>query len=205
MTAEHDTTGYHVSTASATPEPIRSHRRPTKVLTMRRDMIVLAIALLVLALSATGCGAGSLQPTTTATPTPTLTPTPTPVGVILTVETRGGRCVDGPCGETFFVERDGLVHQAAKQPNEIGIVPPAELAALDEAIRTTDFAALKSHRFTGTCPTAYDGQELVFEFHAPGGVERIASCEVNVDFGEPLFVAVANAVGPFIALPTTND
>jgi hypothetical protein len=183
------------------PEPIGSYRRPTKLMTMRRNLVLPASAVLALAVAA--CGAGSPPPT--ATPSPTPTPTATPVGVILTVETRGGRCVDGPCGETFFVERDGLVHQAAKQPNEIGIVPPAELAALDEAIRTTDFAALKSHRFTGTCPTAYDGQELVFEFHAPGGVERIESCRVNVDFGEPLFVAVANAVGPFIALPTTND
>jgi len=42
----------------------------------------------------------------------------------------------------------------------------------------------------------------VFEFGAPGGVERIATCEVAVDFGSPLFLAVATALGPFVPLPT---
>ena len=103
---------------------------------------------------------------------------------------------------TIIVERDGRVHQAAKPPNELGRVPPAALAALDDAIRTTDFADLASHPFTGMCPMAVDGQELVFEFGAPGGVKRIATCEVEVDFGSPLFVAVAAAIGSFVPLPS---
>lgn len=63
---------------------------------------------------------------------------------------------------------------------------------------------VRSHRFTGQCPTAFDGQEVVFEFAAPGGVKRIASCEVEIDYGTPLFAAVTNAVGPFISLPTNE-
>jgi hypothetical protein len=42
----------------------------------------------------------------------------------------------------------------------------------------------------------------VFEFGAPAGVERIATCEVEVDFSSPLFAAVATALGPFVPLPT---
>lgn len=127
---------------------------------------------------------------------------PLATGPLVTVETRGGLCADGPCGTTIVIERDGRVHQAAKPPNDLGTVPPAVLATLDAAIRITDYAALRSHAFTGQCPTAYDGQEIVFEFGAPSGGERIATCEVEVDFGSPLFRAVSTALGPFVSLPT---
>ena len=150
----------------------------------------IGLTVAALAIIAAGCASGSPIPSPLAT------------GALLTVETRGGLCADGPCGMTLVVERDGRVHEAAKPPNDLGHVPPAALAALDQAIRTTDFAELNSHRFTGLCPTAFDGQEVVFEFGAPGGVQRIATCEVEVDFGSPLFVAVSTALAPFISLPT---
>lgn len=156
----------------------------------RAGVIVFAASLLAVALGAAACTPGASVPVPVAT------------GPLVAVETRGGLCVDGPCGTTVVVERDGRVHQAAKPPNDLGTVPPAALAALDTAIRTTDFTTLKSHPFTGECPTAYDGQEIVFEFGAPGGIERIATCEIEVDFGSPLFVAVTSALGPFVSLPT---
>jgi len=166
-------------------------RRLVAMQTSRRAwVIVLAASLLAVALGASACTSGSSAPLPVAT------------GPLLTVETRGGLCADGPCGTTIVVERDGRVRQAAKPPNDLGTVPAEALAALDAAIRTTDFAALRSHPFTGECPTAYDGQEIVFEFGAPGGVERIATCEVEVDFGSPLFVAASTALGPFVPLPT---
>lgn len=162
---------------------------------MRRSRaLVFAPALVALALGGTGCSDQA--------PPVTPSPSPVPTGVLLTVTTRGGLCPGGPCEESIFVERDGRVHQAAKPPNDLGVVPADALAALDESIRSADFAAIRSHPFTGQCPTAVDGAEVVFEFGAPGMVERIASCEVEIDYGSPLFVAVANAVGPFVALPT---
>ena len=154
-----------------------------------RDLVFVA-SILAVALSASGCCHGISVPLPVAT------------GALVTLETRGGLCVGGPCGATIVIERDGRVHQAAKPPNDLGIVPPAALAALEAAIRTTDFTALTSHPFTGQCPTAFDGQEIVYEFGAPGGVQRIATCEVDVDFGLPLFVAVSTALGPFVPLPT---
>lgn len=158
--------------------------------TRRAQAIALTALILAVALSASACISGISVPLPVAT------------GALVTVQTRGGLCVDGPCGTTIVIERDGRVHQAAKPPNDLGIVPPAALAALDAAIRTADFAALKSHPFTGECPTAFDGQEIVFEFGAPGGVQRIATCEVDVDFGLPLFLAVSTALSPFVPLPT---
>lgn len=150
---------------------------------------IVRILLVLLAVVAVACSPDSPIPTRFAT------------GPLVTVETRGGECVNGPCGSTVVIERDGKVHLAAKPPNELGIVPADQLAALDAAIRTTDFAALMSHPFTGECPTAYDGQESIFEFGAPGGPQRIASCETVIDTGSPLFVAVAAALDSFVPLP----
>jgi hypothetical protein len=124
-------------------------------------------------------------------------------GPLVTVESRGGECFAAPCGSTLIVERDGSVHAAAKPPNDLGTIPPDQLAALESAIKLTDFALLKSHPFTGECPTSFDGQEFVFEFGAPGGTQRIATCEVDVDYGSQLFVALSTALGPFVPLPTT--
>ncbi len=172
-------------------EPAGSPRRPVAMPTTRSGWtIVLAASLLAVALGASACTSGISVPLPVAT------------GALVTVETRGGLCLDGPCGTTIVIERNGRVHQAAKPPNDLGIVTPGSLAALDAAIRTTDFPALKSHPFTGQCPTAFDGQEIVFEFGAPGGVQRIATCEVDVDFGLPLFVAVSTALGPLVPLST---
>jgi hypothetical protein len=152
-----------------------------------------ALAVLALLLVAGAC-AGAAR-------TPSPTPTEAPAGPLLTVIARGGLCPPGACETTVFVERDGRVHQAAKPPNELGKVPAEVLAALDEAMRSTDFEQVRSRPFTGMCPTAYDGQELVFEFGAPSGTERIESCMVAIDWSSPLFVAVRAAVAPFVNLP----
>jgi hypothetical protein len=115
-------------------------------------------------------------------------------GALVTVETRGGECLNGPCGSTTAIERDGRVHSLAPAEADLGQVPPEVLTALDAAIKTTDFADLKSHPFTGECPVNFDGQEVIYEFGAPSGTERIASCEVEVDPGLPLFAAVQAAL-----------
>jgi len=154
--------------------------------------VITRVLLALLSVTVAACSSGSAVPI----------PTQVVAGPLLTVETRGGLCFNGPCGSFITVERDGQVHVAAKPPNDLGTVPADKLAALDAEIRATDWAALKSHPFTGECPTAFDGQELIFEFGAPGGPQRIATCEVAVDYGSPLFVAVSAALGPFIPLPT---
>lgn len=109
--------------------------------------------------------------------------------------------MEGTCGTTVVIDRDGRVHYAAKPPNELGELSPELLAELNTEIETTDWAELVSHRFNGECPTAYDGQEIVFEFATVDGVQHIASCEVEVDYDTPLFAAVAEAVGAFLPLP----
>jgi len=116
-------------------------------------------------------------------------------GRLVTIETRGGMCLQGACGSTIAIETNGRIHAIAPAPAELGTVPDRALEALMTEIAQADFAALKSHSFTGTCPIAYDGQETIYVFATPSGAQRIASCEVVVDPTAPLFLAVAAAMG----------
>ena len=172
---------------------------------------------MALALSSAACAANAIPaspgatnasspgPTDTASQVPSDGPnpeaSPDATGVLFTVATRGGHCRDGPCGTTVVIDRDGRVHYAAKPPNELGTLSPELLATLNAEIAATDWTELVSHRFNGECPTAYDGQEIVFEFATADGVQHIASCEVEVDYDSALFAAVAEAVGAFMPLP----
>ncbi len=120
--------------------------------------------------------------------------TPTPSGPLVTVTTRGGECFDGPCGSVIAIGRDGAVHEAAKPPNDLGTVPPELVTALDAAIRGTDFDAVRAVAFSGECPTAFDGQEVIYEFGGPKGPERVASCETAIDPDQPVFAATTAAL-----------
>jgi hypothetical protein len=113
---------------------------------------------------------------------------------LVTITTRGGECPEGACGSTVVVERDGRLRQTAPGDVILGQVPGEVLTALDGAIRTADFDVIRARPFTGECPVNFDGQELIYEFGAPGGVERIASCEVEIDPNHPLFKAVEAAL-----------
>jgi hypothetical protein len=125
-------------------------------------------------------------------------------GPLVTVQMRGGMCADGGvCESSVILERDGRVHAAAKPPNDLGVVDAATMATLTNLVQQTDYATLKSKPFTGECPTNFDGQELIFEFAAPGGNQVIAQCQVDIDWGHPLFVAVGTALGAWIPLPLT--
>jgi hypothetical protein len=124
-------------------------------------------------------------------------------GPLVTVTTHGGECATAPCDQTIYLEQDGRVHVAAKPPNDLGTVPAAQMAAITEAISATDLAKLRAPAFTGQCPTVVDGQELIFEFATAGGTQRISSCQVAIDWGSPLFVAIGAALGQWVPLPTT--
>ncbi len=121
-------------------------------------------------------------------------PVPTAGGPLVTVSTRGGECPAGMCESQIVIERDGRIHAVKPVVKEFGTVPTAALAAIDAAVRTTDFAQMKSKPFTGECPVNFDGQEIIYEFGAPSGVQRIASCEVEIDPNHPLILAVTKAL-----------
>ncbi|MEP7379286.1 MAG: hypothetical protein ABI725_06935 [Chloroflexota bacterium] len=115
------------------------------------------------------------------------------------IESRGGSCVGGPCGNTLVVELDGRVHQAAKPPNDVGFVEPDLLAELKQAIAEADFEAIRSVPFSGTCPTAYDGSEIVLDFGTADGVEHFEGCQTAIDWGSPPFSTIKLALAPWFA------
>lgn len=169
-------------------EPSGAGRRPAAMSTLTRSPI-LAVLILLVALVTVGCSALA-----EASILPQLS------GPLVTVTTRGGECIDGPCGGTVAIERDGRVHRTAPTEEETGQVPDEILAALEAAVRTTDYATVRAVSFDAECPVNFDGQEFIYEFGAPGGVERIASCEFVVDPAHPLFAAV-NAALTSVDLP----
>ena len=139
---------------------------------------VLSLALVAIALAACGILPGL---------------DPAPAGPLLTLETRGGRCVAGECRAAIVIERDGTVHDSVPAFADRGRLPDHLLRALEDAVRSADFEGMASRPFTGECPVNYDGQEQIYTFGTPSGPVRLASCEVAIDPGDPLFVAVENA------------
>lgn len=89
---------------------------------------------------------------------------------------------------------------AAKPPNELGTLSPVDLVALEAAILTTDFNELRSHPFTGDCPTAFDGQEIVLTFATGHGDERLASCETALDGSWSVLAALTTALAQIAPL-----
>lgn len=123
------------------------------------------------------------------------------VGPLVTVQARGGMCPDGACDTKVVLERDGRVHDGKTPQTNLGRVSANAYATLDAAIQGADFATMKAKPFTGECPIAFDGQEQIFEFSVAGGTQRLASCEVEIDWGSPLFIALAAAMGEWISIP----
>lgn len=126
---------------------------------------------------------------------------PAAAGPLVTVTTRGGECMDGPCGSTVVIERDGSVRQTSPAEQDLGTVPDDVLTALDAAVKTTDFDVIRAVPFDGECPVNFDGQEWIYEFGAPGGVERVASCETAIEPAHPVFAATTVALVAVDVLP----
>jgi hypothetical protein len=106
------------------------------------------------------------------------------------------------CQAAWTIQGDGRILTQGDDPAEVGRADGAAMTALAAAVRTADYQAIRSRPFTGTCPVAFDGQEVVLEFHAPEGVQRIASCETDIDWTHPLLAATLAALGDAVPIPT---
>ena len=137
------------------------------------------VRLLLFALLATGCALVD----------------PSATGRLVTVEATGGHCLEGTCRSVVAIEADGLVHQIEPVEAEIHRATDEAIDIYRAALATTDFDAMGSRPFTGECPTAFDGQELIYTFATSAGPERISSCEVEIDPEDPLFTAVNGMLG----------
>ena len=116
-------------------------------------------------------------------------------GTILTITTSGGHCVYGGCSSEIQIRADGSYHiKDGSGAERDGTLDAKEGAALTQQIAAADFEALRAQPFTGTCPIAYDGQELTYTFQTQSGSQTLASCQVAIDETSPLFVQVAGMV-----------
>jgi hypothetical protein len=122
-------------------------------------------------------------------------------GPLVTVEATGGHCREGTCRSVVAIEADGRVHQIEPAEMELHQVTGESIDLLRTAIGITDFEAIGSRPFLGTCPTAFDGQELVYTVATVHGPERIASCDVEVDAQAPLFTAIHAILGASMPVP----
>ena len=154
-----------------------------------------AALLIALSLALTACVSDRPPVTPLLSATPPASPSSSSESVVLlTVETRGGECVNGPCGSLIAIRSDGSVRQVQPTAAELGTIPRVALDALTVEIARANFPLIESRPFTDTCPMAYDGQETVYTFHLPMGTEEIATCKVAIDPNHPLFLAVAAAM-----------
>lgn len=120
---------------------------------------------------------------TTVTPAKPAAP-PSPV-LLAARQTSGGLCrADAPCGDTLIVQTDGSWELVSFEVHRTGVLPADRLAALAEAVERTGLADAPA--FTGTCPIAYDGQEVTYRWRAAGGEAKVGSCEREVDPADPL-------------------
>lgn len=148
--------------------------------------------------AAADCPTGSPAPTTapsatpsaTATPAPTTAPSFQPGDRVVVIGGSGGLCPPGvTCGQETAYQRDGrYVTTSGGQEREAGKVSEALVDALVAEIAKADFAAIKAKPFTGTCPTAYDGQEITYTFTTAGGEEKLPACTYDLS-DDPLIKA----------------
>lgn len=60
-------------------------------------------------------------------------------GPLITVQMRGGMCMEGACDHSVILEPDGRVHDDATPPKELGRVPAQTMATLTPAVQGADY------------------------------------------------------------------
>lgn len=154
----------------------------------------------------TGCGNAVLPVATTTTlptqatatasatldtPSPTAVPSMVANQMLVTMASEGGRCPYGVCRSDLVLLMDGTYSfTEGKDAAKIGTVDSADLVELTQQIQAMDFAAIKARPFSGDCPTAYDGQEWIFEFTTNGSVETLRSCQTQIDLQSAPFAVL---------------
>jgi len=98
---------------------------------------------------------------------------------IAVVRFQGGLCVNfEDCKLEIRIDSSGkLLTDGATY----GTLTSAELNGLKKAIADTDFAKVRTLSFTGVCPTAYDGSEVIFSFNTGSKTEVLSACEYDID------------------------
>lgn len=115
-----------------------------------------------------------------------------PSAVVLKISFDGGLVQGDRTGHHEFVVTRAGNYSRAGDVDRIrkGVLSIPELDELIQDINSADYVALKSKAFTGTCPSAYDGDEVTYTFYTQKGVEVISSCKFEIDMKSAVFKKV---------------
>ncbi|NHA68375.1 hypothetical protein [Phycicoccus flavus] len=154
---------------------------------------------------ATPAPSGRLPAPSTTTPSPPPSGTAAPPtaapdplidrpDVLAALQRRGGMCPDNPCGSSLVVTADGTWTRTgvAKAQDGSGELTDVQLEALRRAVGDTRLG--EASAFDGTCPTAYDGQEVVVSWRVDGRLRTAASCTVEFPATDPLLRVLATTL-----------
>jgi hypothetical protein len=104
----------------------------------------------------------------------------------------GGLCAPGTqCTSEMTIKRNGnYVDKSPQNPNGdiTGTIAIEKMNILADIIEKTDFEEMRKAPFAGTCPTAFDGQQIVYTFFTSHGIEKIDSCKTQINENSPLFM-----------------
>jgi hypothetical protein len=160
--------------------------------TMKRLLTFFAVCLLA-GLTLIGCGGAAPTTTNSNAGSPSAPPTTSNTAgnaakPLVTIRAEGGHCINNSCGSEKQINEDGsYVAKYGTGANQAGTLNAAAVAELAELVATTNFEEIKALPFTGTCPIAFDGQEITYIFHTANGDQTIASCKVAIDPNLPIF------------------
>lgn len=171
---------------------------------MYRTIVRYTLGLMTL-LSLAACGAaatptaqGSIVPvpSVVASPKPddSITPKIGAGDVLLTIRAEGGNCIGGCWSEKTIKANGSYTAADVTGAQKNGTLDAETVAELTQLIAAADFEQIKAQPFTGTCPIAFDGQELIYTFQTTSGPQTIASCKVGIDENDPLFQNIAGLV-----------
>jgi hypothetical protein len=110
--------------------------------------------------------------------------------LVMRVIATGGLCPYGACRSEIMLFEDGAGTFSEGSKKRSFAIGSEEVSALVALIGNTDFEALRKNKFTGMCPTAYDGQEFIYSFPTARGEEILDSCKTAIDEQSPLFKAI---------------
>jgi hypothetical protein len=126
------------------------------------------------------------------------------------VRDHGGLCPYGGCYTEISIDPKGNYEWS----NGFGVkrqgrITENDLKTLSNAMKSADFQRIKSNKFEGDCPTAYDGSERIYTFNVSNRIEQLPSCTYAIDSDLSLFkttdeiVAKIYRLGPNQALHPT--
>ena len=123
--------------------------------------------------------------------------------VLVTIDGRGGRCVQGVCTSRTLIRDDGTV---LRDGVRLTTASQAEVTHLEQLIAATDFVAVRAVRPRGTppfagCQSAVDGSDVTYRITTRAGVEEVDGCATAIDFQAPLFELIDALIASVAAPP----